>query len=308
MPARDEFDLIDWIRQRSQLLPPVQVGIGDDAAVLAGPGSGERLLVTTDMLIEGRHFTFDTATAPQMGRKALAVNLSDIAAMGGRPTAAFISLALPTRHGRRIAEELYAGLEALAAEHGVAIAGGDTNAWDGPLVINVTLLGETTRGRAVLRSGARPGDQIFVTGPLGGSLPSGRHLTFEPRVREAQRLHALLNLHAMMDISDGLASDIAHIAKESEVGVVLHADRIPVHSDVDGSVSDMARLRHALSDGEDFELLLTVDPDDAARIRASGEFSSLIRIGEVRQEPGCFLSTEEGLRPLEASGWVHHFE
>lgn len=313
MPRRDEFELIDWIRQRAQTGHPVIAGIGDDAAVLAGPGAGtpqagrENLLVTTDMLVEGWHFTLETATPEQIGRKALAVNLSDIAAMAGRPTAAFISLALPKKQGRRLAEGLYGGLEPLAREFGVTIAGGDTNSWEGPLVLNVTLLGETTGRGAVLRSGARPGDGLYCTGPLGGSR-AGRQFSFLPRVELAQRLHREFELHAMMDLSDGLASDLPHIARESGVAGIVRAGSVPIHPDVPPDLPAAERLHRALSDGEDFELLIAIGAEESRRIDSGAAEIPLHRIGTVEAGAGCFLETDQGRVPLEATGWTHRFE
>jgi len=309
MPSRDEFSLIDWIRQHAQIREPVATGIGDDTAIVNGPAGGRQVLVTTDMLMEGRHFRLETATPQQIGRKALGVNLSDIAAMAGRPTAAFISLALPQSGGRRLAEGLYEGMNELAERYEVSIAGGDTNAWDGPLVLNVTLLGESSAKGPVRRAGARPGDRLFVTGPVGGSLPSGRHLAFEPRLREAALLHERFDLHALIDLSDGISSDLGHIATESGVRAVLIADQIPVHADVDPALPAEERLRHALSDGEDFELLLAVGPEEADRMRNSPDLAWLTEVGRVEAGEGCWIQDRSGrVSPLEAAGWVHRFD
>ena len=302
---RDEFDLIDWIRQRSQIRQPVELGIGDDTAVLAGPSPGEKLLVTTDMLIEGWHFTLDTASPGQIGRKALAVNLSDIAAMAGRPTAAFLSIALPKSSGRSLAEGIYAGLLPLADEFGVTIAGGDTNSWNGPLVINVTLTGETTGGRAVTRSGARPGDELLVTGPLGGSR-GGREFSFLPRLAAAQKLHRLLDLHAMIDLSDGLSADLPHLARESGVCATLRADHIPIHDELSSLPRD-EQIQRALSDGEDFELLIAVSPEDLARIQQGVAGIPLFPVGRVEAGSGCFVEKGGNRQPLEPTGWTHRF-
>ena len=306
MASRDEFDLIDWIRQRAQVRHPVELGIGDDAAVLAGPAAGEKLLVTTDLLIEGWHFNLATASPEQVGRKALAVNLSDIAAMAGRPTAAFLSIALPKTAGRRLAEGIYSGLLPLAEEFGVTIAGGDTNSWNGPLVVNVTLMGETTGGRGVTRSGARPGDQLLVTGPLGGSR-GGREFSFMPRVSAAQQLHRQFDLHAMMDLSDGLSADLPHLARESGISATLDATRIPLHDDL-SSLPQGDRLRHALSDGEDFELLIAVSPGDFSRIQEGAAAGvPLFPVGRVEAGSGCFIEEGGVRRFLEAAGWTHEF-
>lgn len=281
------------------------MGIGDDAALVRG-SSPAGVLVTTDMLMDGVDFDLRTADPMLVGRKCLAVNLSDIAAMAGRPLAAFVSLALPRAHGRALAESLYRGLWPLAEEFGVAIAGGDTNSWDGPLVASVTLIGEPSAKGPVLRSGAKSGDLLLVTGALGGSI-GGRHLTFTPRVREALLLHAAAELHALIDLSDGLASDVRHIAAESDVGVVIYADQLPISTDVNPVLPQSERIRYALCDGEDFELLLAVSPDDARKLQARTDLGvPLTIIGEVIDGNDCFLSDTQGnIRPLPTGGWEH---
>ncbi|MCH7989304.1 MAG: thiamine-monophosphate kinase, partial [Planctomycetes bacterium] len=217
---RHEFSLIEWIRAQAPDHHRLTIGIGDDTASLRFPNPAD-CLVTSDMLIEGVHFTLPSATPRDIGRKALAVNLSDIAAMAGNPLAALISVALPRKRDMDFARELHHGLLELADEFGVALAGGDTNIWDGPLVVSVTLLGETTAKGPVRRTGARVGDWIMTTGCFGGSL-SGKHVSFQPRVTEALQLHDTVTLHAMIDVSDGLAADLHHILDESNVGAVVY--------------------------------------------------------------------------------------
>src|SRR6516164_5064801 len=208
-----EWAYIDWLRRRTPADPRVLIGPGDDTAALQlTPGA--TCLVTTDMLLEGSCFRLSEAGPRRVGRKAMAVNLSDIAAMAGRPVAAVVSAGLPRSGGRALAEELYRGLREMADSFETALIGGDTNSWDGPLVISVTVLGEATERGPVRRGGARPGDWLFVTGPLGGSI-LGKHLDFTPRVREALALHAAVELHAMIDVSDGLAADLGHLCQES---------------------------------------------------------------------------------------------
>jgi thiamine-monophosphate kinase len=301
---RGEFRLIDWVRQRSDSHPQVPVGIGDDAALLA-PTPGEEVIVTTDMLMDGRHFIVGETPPELIGRKALAVNLSDIAAMGGRPLAAFVSWALPRNRGRDLAESLFAGMAQLAREFKVSIAGGDTNSWDGPLVINITLVGETIGQRRILRSGAQPGDVILVTGALGGSL-AGRHLTFTPRVHEAIDISRRVQVNAMLDLSDGVASDLRHVLNQSQVGATLDASMIPIHPDVDRQLPHAEQIRKALTDGEDFELLLTVSPSDAEKLLATPpQGYSLYRIGVIDAELGGRIKTERGIEPLPTGGWEH---
>ena len=303
---RPEFNLIDWIRHRVTDRDPVTLGIGDDAAALRVAGDRE-LLFTTDMLMEGVHFTFPSATPQLAGRKALAVNLSDIAAMAGRATAAFVSVALPVDRGFEFAKDVHAGLIELADEYGVVLAGGDTNSWRGPLVINVAVVGEPLGARPVLRSGAQPGDWLFVTGSLGGSL-AGRHLTFAPRLREAGRLVELVDLHAMLDISDGLAADLHHILKQSRGGAILDAERIPVSdAAIQQATADRPAFDRALGDGEDFELLFAVSRADGQRLESLWhEETPVTRIGQITEEAGCWLRDRAGqLVPLPPLGWTH---
>lgn len=308
MSGLGEFQLIDWIRRHTSSHSQVTVGIGDDAALLA-PTPGEEVLVTTDMLMDGRHFVVGQTDPELIGRKALAVNLSDIAAMAGRPLAAFISWALPRHGGRDLAQSLYRGMAELAESYHVAIAGGDTNSWDGPLVISITLVGETVSGRRILRSGARPGDWIFVSGPLGGSLRSGRHLTFTPRVREALDLVQRVPVSAMLDLSDGVASDLRHILDESGVGATLDACSIPIHPDVDRTFPESEQLRRALTDGEDFELLFTVSATAGQRLLASPPPDwTPIRMGTVDEQLGCRLRTNQRCVELPTGGWEHAIE
>lgn len=300
---RPEFALIDWIRSRVRDRAPVTLGIGDDAAILRADPDRD-WLVATDLLMEGVDFTFPPATPALVGRKALAVNLSDVAAMGGRPTAAFCSVALPRDRGVDFARDLHSGLLELADEYDVVLAGGDTNSWGGPLVINVAVVGEPWGSAAVPRSGARPGDAIYVTGTLGGSI-AGHHLNFEPRVREARRLCELVSLHALIDISDGLAADLHHILEQSHVGAVVNAAAIPVSDAACQSGRDP--LLSALSDGEDFELIFTIAAEDEARLLAGWDLPTPItRIGNITDTTDCWLEVADGTRtPLPPLGWTH---
>jgi thiamine-monophosphate kinase len=238
----------------------------------------------------------------------MAVNLSDVAAMAGVPVAAVISVGLPRRGGRVLAEELYLGLREIADAFDTAIVGGDTNSWDGPLVINVTLLGEATPRGAVRRKSARPGDWLLVTGPLGGSI-LGKHLDFTPRVREALALHATVPLHAMIDVSDGLAADVAHLCAESGCGAVLRADTIPITDAARSLTYGRSPLEHALGDGEDFELVFAVAPADAQTLLRTQPISgiTLAAIGECVAE-GLWLEEAEQRRPLPPLGYMHALE
>ncbi len=298
-----EFDFIRWVRERGWPNASIVVGPGDDCAVLAP--SGQNLLVTKDVLMEGTDFVLAEAGAFAVGRKAMAVNLSDIAAMAGRPTAAMVGFVLPRSPSTaKLAEELFAGLESVASAFGVAIVGGDTNSWNGGLVISVTVLGEAPESGAVLRSGAKPGDAIFVTGPCGGSI-LGRHLDPQPRLREIERIAGLVKLTSCIDISDGLTADLQHILDASGCGAILEADAIPIHTDAValGSKSGRSALEHALGDGEDFELIFTTSSEDAGKLQ--GEVNA-IRIGTCTAS-GLWLRDSGGTHPLVSEGWSHPF-
>ncbi len=304
MPA-GEFAFIDWVRQRTPPTANTLVGPGDDCAVLQP--STRPLLVTTDMLLDGSCFRLAEAGPVRVGRKAIAVNLSDIAAMAGVPTAAVVSVGLPRTGGLELPEQLYVGMREMADRFGVPIVGGDTNSWDGPLTISVTMLGEATARGPVLRSGAKMGDWIMVTGPLGGSI-LGHHLDFTPRVGEALRLHHSADVHAMIDISDGLAQDLHHICEESQCGAVLLADAIPITeaARIVAVQDGRSPLDHALSDGEDFELAFTISPADGERLLRDQPVPgiTLRRIGEMI-ESGYWLERNGTRETLEPEGYEH---
>lgn len=303
-----EFALIEWIRHRVRSHPRLEVGIGDDAAVLTWPDP-RQALVTVDMLVEGVHFDFDQATPEQVGRKALAVNISDIAAMAGQPVAAVISVALPRDGSPDMGRRLHEGVAGLADETGIALAGGDTTATDGPLVVSVTVIGAPLAGGPALRSGARPGDRLLVTGCLGGSRDR-HHLEFTPRLDEAAALLASGGLKAMIDISDGLAADLYHLLEESGVGAKLNADDIPLRELGEHSRDGRTPLAHAISDGEDFELLAAVDPQVAARLIAEPPFdTSLSDIGAVIEGNTAELVMPNGrIVPLPPLGYEHRID
>jgi thiamine-monophosphate kinase len=301
-----EFAFIDWLRRRTPADPRVLLGPGDDTAAVHFT-AGAPVLVTTDMLLEGSCFVLAEAGPRRVGRKAMAVNLSDIAAMAGRPVAAVVSVGLPRAGGRTVGEELYQGLRGMADAFNTVIVGGDTNSWDGPLVISVTLLGEASGRGPVTRAGARPGDWLLATGPFGGSI-RGHHLDFMPRVREALRLHEIADLHAMIDVSDGLAADVWHICRESGVGAVLRADAIPITEAAREVNDDRSPLDHALGDGEDFELVFAVPAAEGKRLTDTQPIAgcTLSTIGEVI-DSGLWLESDGKRRALEPRGYIHGF-
>jgi thiamine-monophosphate kinase len=318
--AATERRLIEIIRRAARRAAGVRVGIGDDCAVLE-PAPGSLLLATTDLLIEDVHFRRRWATPTDIGWKALAVNVSDIAAMGGRPRWGLIALACPEAVTVEEAEAFYAGVQALAIEHDVAIVGGDTSASPRGWIINVTLLGEAVRA-PIVRSTARVGDVIAVTGSLGRSAaglalleadpaPAGvsgdaradvtaAHLRPRPRTREGQWLSDAGGVTAMIDLSDGLATDLGHLCEESATGARIDLERIPVDASVHAVARALDRdaLAWATGGGEDYELLLTAALDAFDRLagglaRATG--TKLTAVGQMKP-------AAEGIQYLDAEG------
>ena len=307
--AVGERGLIERIRRRVRGDRSVRVGIGDDAAVLRLPAAptaragrprrGEDLLFASDMLVEGVHFRRGLVPPHWIGWKALACNVSDIAAMGGRPRWAVVSLGLPATTSVAFVDGLYAGLIRCARRFGVALVGGDTVRAP-TVVVDVAIVGTVRRGQAVLRRGARVGDGLYVTGRLGGSSRRGRHARFLPRLREARRLVRRVRVRAMMDLSDGLASDLWQMSRASQVVLRVEAERIPI-------APAAKTLEHALMDGEDFELLCAVGARDAARLPARLGATPLTRIGRaVARGVGVELAHPDGrVTELRPSGFRH---
>ena len=302
-----ESELIAWLRKNLRGSPRLAIGLGDDAAELRDL-VGSRAILTTDTVTDQVDFILAEIDPRQAGHKALAVNLSDLAAMAAQPVAVLVSLVLPKQNAFELACDLYRGIIPLAEKFDTVIAGGDTNTWDGPLAISVTAIGEPTARGPLTRSGAQPGDALLVTGQLGGSI-LGRHLAVEPRIEEALKLHQRYELHAGIDISDGLSIDASRLAAESKVGVALSLDAIPV-SDAAQQLSRQtgrSALDHALGDGEDFELLLAVPPQEAERILSEKPLEiPVTKIGELTAEPGLWQSAGDGThKPLAVQGYQH---
>ncbi len=298
-----EAEIIQWIRQRYAGDPArVPVGPGDDVAVVR-PGS-ERVLVTTDQVLDGVHFVLADVGAEAAGRKAMARNLSDVAAMAGQPVAAVATVAAPEGFQMPDAEALHRGMTGLGDAFGCPLVGGDVAAWPGRLAVSVTVLAIPGAREPVLRSGARPGDALLVTGALGGAWRTDRHLTFTPRIAEARALAGRCSIHAMIDLSDGLSVDLGHVCEASGVGAEVAADAVPIHDDA--RLADDA-LAAALNDGEDYELLLAVAPHEAERLLVDPpDGVALWRVGRVVADGGCTLVDAAGTRrPLRPAGWEH---
>ncbi len=327
-PALGEFALIERLRG---IVPGggagVVLGIGDDTAVLQ---PGALVLATCDVQVEGVHFTRELCTPADVGWRALAVNLSDIAAMGGVPRYALVSLLIPPSAGSAALEDLYGGMAELARLHGVAVVGGNVSATSGPLAVDVTLLGDAER--AVLRRGARPGDKVWITGHAGkaaagrfllehpdAAVPARETLTAAyrrpvPRVAAGRALGNLARsglVTAMIDTSDGTESDLLHLADASQVGVRLNAARLPVPAGLPEAAraAGVAVDAWTLGGGEDYELLFTAAAafDVSADEVAAAAGIAITRIGDVLPEgEGRWVVTSAGeRRPLRAEGWDH---
>lgn len=306
-----ESELISWLEQNLPKDTRLEIGLGDDAAVIAA--RSRAAVVTTDMLTDEVDFLIEEVDPQLVGQKALGVNLSDLAAMAAQPIAAFVSLVLPKegtskRSALELAIEIYRGMIPLAERHRITIAGGDTNTWAGPLGISITAIGETTTHGPLTRSGAQAGDQILVTGHLGGSI-LGKHLNVEPRVSEALLLHDRYEIHAGIDVSDGLAIDASRLAKASGMGACLNLSSIPIAAAAEELSKKTGRpaIEHALGDGEDFELVLAVPPAAAKQLLDEQPLDvPLTGIGEIVPKRGLWQSDEAGNKtPLQVQGFEH---
>jgi len=307
----NEFELIDRLKKQLPANSSVVVGAGDDCAVLDFGLVDRYVLFKTDAVVEGIHFASD-ASPEEVGHKALARCLSDIAAMGGDPTAALVTLALPKTFDPAWVEQLYHGMSQLASRYNVAIVGGETTTNPGQTLISVSLLGTVSKKGVLARSGAQVGDAIFVSGELGGSL-LGKHIEFEPRLAQGKWLANSSKVHAMIDLSDGLAGDLRHILKASQVGAELLSDAIPVSRaaklQARGESAQKSPLLAALTDGEDFELLFTVAAKDAVSVldgwNAKFPDVKLSCIGKITVGSGVKLRTTDGLQELNVEGYAH---
>lgn len=304
-----EQSFLAYLRGRTRHLPQVAVGIGDDAAVIDWPGTGattlRRQVACTDQILDGVDFRSGTQSLVDIGFKSMAINLSDIAAMGATPASALVTLALPADNATEIAGEVYEGILEAAQEYNVAIAGGDLSTYDGPLAISVTILGWVEK--PWLRTGAEEGDALFVTGSLGGSL-LGRHLRPEPRVEMAARLRDVVDVHAAIDVSDGFSLDLDRMLAASRMGGELRLEWLPISDAAHEMATTSGRtpLEHAWSDGEDFELILAVSQNDAAKIESTDWGTRITRVGKVVGRTGLWKRIEASkFERVFPQGFVH---
>jgi thiamine-monophosphate kinase len=304
-----EDEITEWFARQSRLsAADFPIGIGDDMAEIR-LAEDVSVLVTTDMLLDGVHFDLRKASLQQVGYKAMAVSLSDCAAMATVPIAAVVSVALPGGFGQEELKQLHSGIVSAGDKFRCPLVGGDITCWKGsePFAISVAMLSRRAVGKPIRRSGAKVGDVICVTGSLGGAVArqdGGKHLEFEPRVREALQIAQMVVVNAMIDISDGLSSDLNRICRASNVGAVINAEQIPI--------SDEARAREnpldaALNDGEDFELLFTLSPDACEKLLNNWNWPVLItQIGAVTDSGKMQMKMRGGqIVPLEPKGYDH---
>ena len=316
-----EFALIERLAQHAPTThPDLVAGIGDDAAVIGGcRPTGDYLLVTTDMLVENSHFRCDWATPAQIGIKSVVCNVSDIAAMGGNPSFMFVSLVLPADSDVAWVEKLYRGMADACRRYGVVLAGGDTTHGK-TITISITLLGRVSPDNLCLRSQARPGDLLCVTGPLGGSaagLAMQRAGLNPPPYLQDKLLTPDCRLdvspaiapwaHAMIDISDGLAAEVNHICDQSGTGAEIVAADIPIHPSVGDAAGLTGKdvLEFALAGGEDFELLFSISRKNKQRLEDQG--IELTEVGRVTDTSSVrvLVSPDGTQKPL--SGGYNHF-
>lgn len=312
-----EREFHQWLQSQISPHPAVPLGIGDDAAVL--DFFGHHVVISTDTIADGTHFLTGQHSPGQIGRKALAVNLSDLAAMAAQPVAAVVQFMLPRDFGLPAAKELFLGMKSLADRFHISICGGDTNTWDGPLVLGATLLGTVDSPDSCWKiSGAKPGDVIVVSGSFGGSL-AGHHLDFEPAVELALQIADCCTVNAATDASDSLSSDLAALAHASGCGAAIELDRIPVsdaaidlaieEASAEASATELAAkaIRHALTDGEDFGLILAVPETNLQTLFGNKDVAaSLTVVGTFTDEPGLWQTHPDGSRnPLPVRGYDH---
>tara|TARA_B100000405_G_scaffold81080_1_gene56145 strand:- start:202 stop:1128 length:927 start_codon:yes stop_codon:yes gene_type:complete len=300
-----ETELIQRLTQDLPADSSVLTGPGDDCAVL--DWSGSKLLFKTDAIVEGIHFERDTPPEA-IGRKALARALSDIAAMAGTPTHALITLGVHAEMEPSLIEAVYQGLRDCAREHHVNIVGGETTSLS-QLTLSISLIGKANK--PILRTGSAVGDAIFVSGELGGSL-AGHHLNFTPRLKEARWLSDQDIVHAMIDLSDGLATDLRHLLSD-QTGAELLTRALPIRRAAKERARDnpsgKTALLAALTDGEDYELLFTVSSKDAVPLldgwKSAFPETPLHCIGKITDQPGIALRDDKGVKPLTLHGYDH---
>lgn len=302
-----ELDLIKWIRKHSKSDNRVIIGPGDDAAVI-DTKHNKSLVISTDTILDGTHFVLNETTPELIGRKAITSSISDIAAMGCNPEYILISVIFPNNTDKLFCKKLFASINKTAAKYNVQIIGGDIVSGKTELAITATIIGSTSNQPPVKRSGAKIHDIIMITSKLGGSILR-KHLKFEPRISEGLILNNDFKINSMIDISDGLLVDMAHILEESKVGAIIDECRIPISKDavILSQKSGKSPLHHALTDGEDYELLFTVAGNKVEKIIESTKFKIPFSvIGCIQEKEGLFLKDGNGkLNRINPQGYEH---
>ena len=320
-----EFELIDRIRRRARVGSQLRLGIGDDCSSIEVPLNHE-LLTSTDLLLEGVHFRLDWTDLYSLGIKSVAVNLSDLAAMGAKPVSFHLAVGLPTNFSDQQVEQFLDGIFAGLDHYDVLLAGGDTCRSDGPLVISVTVQGFCHKDQVITRDGARAGDDLWVSGTLGDSglalrflqlnqslsvFFAERHFRPEARTLLGERLGAQGLATAMLDLSDGLHGDLTHLLKASNVGACVALERLPISKEFETELQkDQGLLDLALCGGEDYELLFTAGPEKRAELeRLSVEMGlPLQRIGEITAGPELQFFLASGLSYEPQISSFDHFK
>jgi len=300
-----EDDITGWFRQQRDLSPvEIPIGIGDDMAQIA-LSRDSSVLITTDMLLDGTHFLAHEAGLKRVGYKSMAASLSDCAAMATIPIGAVVAVGLPRGFSEAQMKELHSGILLAADKYRCPLVGGDITSWQdsGRLVVCVSMLSKPGGKPPVRRSGARVGDVVCVTGSLGGS-GLRKHLDFAPRVAEALEMSRIADLHAMMDISDGLSTDLNRICHQSRVGALIEASAIPISEDAKGLADPLGA---ALNEGEDFELLFTLSPDQWDRLRSDWRDPlPLTAVGRITDTGRMEIRTRDGsVADLKPGGYEH---
>jgi len=304
-----EDEITEWFARQSKLsAADFPIGIGDDMAQIR-LAEDSSVLVTTDMLLDGVHFDLQKTTLKQVGYKAIAVSLSDCAAMATVPIAAVVSVALPKGFGQEELKQLHSGITLVGDKFGCPLVGGDITTWkeNEPFAISVAMLSRPAGNQPIKRSGAKVDDSICVTGSLGGAparQDSGKHLEFEPRVKEAIKIAQKAAINAMIDISDGLSSDLNRICRASRVGAIINAENVPLSEEAKKSENP---LSSALNDGEDFELLFTLAQGECEKLleKWSGPIP-ITRIGTITDTKKMQIKMSEGqINDLQAKGYNH---